>query len=127
MHGNVNLQGMSWHNHAYTYIHAGELKLNLTSKPALSDLMNKVAPKTPDKWKMIGLQLGVSVNRLNAIEYQRQADTNSIFMEVFTAWEKQPGDKPCTWSTMIDVLRSPAVGEHTLAQTLQESMETENT
>ena len=105
-------------------IHLGDLKLNLTSKPALPDLMSKVAAKTPDKWMQIGVQLGIDVNQLNAIESKRRTDTNSIFIDVFSAWEKQHGNMPYTWSTVINVLKSPAVGENALAQTLQDSMET---
>ena len=95
-------------------------ELNLTSKPAIRDLMNIVAAKTPNKWMEFGLQLGIDTNQLNAFERQRGGVTNSIYADIFSAWEKRQGDMPFTWSTVIGVLKSPSVGENALAQTVQE-------
>ena len=82
--------------------------------------MNIVAAQTPNKWLEFGLQLGIDTNQLNAFEKQHRGDINSIYADIFSAWEKRPGDTPFTWSTVIDVLKSPSVQEITQAQDIQQ-------
>ena len=100
------------------YPHA---ELNLTSNPTFQGLMNSVAVKTRSKWFEIGVQLGFTPDKLNALDKQHRGDSNLIFADIFSTWEKQPRNMPFTWSTVIDVLKSPLVGEITLAQNIQES------
>ena len=101
--------------------------MDLSSKPKISDLMNKVAAKVPNKWMQIGIQLDIPVSQLEAFNSQHQGESSKNFIEVFTHWEKQPGGKPKTWSTVIDVLKSPSVAEVSLAIDLELTIITQNT
>ena len=93
--------------------------MDLNSKPVVKDFMNRVAIHIPDKWMEIGIQLDIPQGRLEAFRQKHQGDSNRILIDVFSYWEKQPGDKPKTWSTVINVLKTPSVGEHTLARALE--------
>ena len=54
-------------------------------EPKLIDLINKIAVKLPDKWKEIGLGLGLEEHELAQIKQQEQT-INNIFSSVFTKW-----------------------------------------
>ena len=88
----------------------------LRSTPQIEELMNKVAAKCLDKWMMIGLQLKIDQQLMNAIPNK---EATNAFSVVFHQW-KNNGDPPFTWATIIDVLRKPIVGENQLAYELEE-------
>ena len=81
--------------------------------------MNKVATKVPDKWLEIGIQLGLEAAKIRAIASQHQGESAKIFMDIFDHWERQSGDQPKTWSTVIAVLKAPSVDESTLAHDIE--------
>ena len=60
-------------------------KLVLTDPPVHCDLLNKVAVKTPQKWKEIGLQLQVSHADIEAISMGNQTPI-LCFSKVFKKW-----------------------------------------
>eukprot|EP00731_Ephydatia_muelleri_P012519 Em0006g1413a len=84
----------------------------LDSEPSLPHLMGKVAAVIPSKCWAIGLQLGLTTAELQAICPQQQGLENyhRAFSEIFGEWRRR-GSLPYTWRTLIDVLRSPSVGE----------------
>ena len=84
--------------------------------------MNRVAVHTPHKWLEIGIELEIPHGQLQAYKQQHQGESTKIFVDVFNYWEKRPGSKPKTWSTVIDALRTPLVGEQTLAHNLESEM-----
>ena len=57
----------------------------LCYEPKLIDLINEIAVKLPDKWKEIGLGLGLEEYELKKIKLEEQY-INSIFSSVFTQW-----------------------------------------
>ena len=81
--------------------------------------MNHVAAGTPNKWKELGIQLGLENAHLQALDHQHRGKSNSIFADIFEHLRKNPGDKPFTWSTVIEALRSPSVQEEILARHLE--------
>ena len=93
----------------------GLKKLDLNSKPAIKEFVNRVAVHIPNKWMEIGIQFEIPHSQLQAFKHECHGECSKILVEIFNYWEKQPSDKPKTWSTVIDVLRTPSVGEHTLA------------
>ena len=97
----------------------GLKKLDLNSKPAVKEFMNRVAVHIPHKWMEIGIQLDVPRGRLEAFNQRHLGESMKILVEVFNYWESQSGDKPKTWYTVIDALKTPLVGEHTLASDLE--------
>ena len=62
------------------------------------------------KWFNIGVQLGVSVGTLKAIEKQYLNDPTDCFREALMTWLKSYAP-PTTWSKVVDTLRSRTVGE----------------
>ena len=90
----------------------------LNRPPTFTDLMNGVATKVVSKWQMIGILLHVSYSELERISKEK----DDIFMrlaEVFDLWQKR-GSPPYTWTTIIDALRAPLVGEVQLAKEVEE-------
>ena len=84
--------------------------------------MNKVAAKTPSKWFVLGIQLGIERAQLEAFKDKHCQKSGRIFADIFDHWKKKLGDKPKTWSTVIDALKTPSVGEEALAHYLELSM-----
>ena len=94
--------------------------VTFTGAPELRDLMNKIASVIPAKWRDVGIQLGLSPSTLDNIQSENGSQPHCnrlLFEKVFTEWDKHR-PKPYTWNTIIEVLRTPAVGEATLADTL---------
>ena len=96
---------------------------NLESEPDLSDLMNKIAAKIPSKWKDIGLQLGVDLPVLDGIATISLGDLNNCYSNVFTRWKNQNSQTHrYTWSTLVQALKKPAVGEDRLADEIKNEL-----
>ena len=93
-------------------LHAAVLK----TAPEMNDLLNKVAAKARNKWKLIGMQLNIDFGRIKTITSQ---DPIECYAEVFDTWQKK-GAPPYTWATIIDALRAPSVEEHKLATDLEQ-------
>ena len=82
--------------------------------------MNEVAAAIPAKWRQVGVQLNLTNEVLDEIQHQNAAKADMCklsFDQVFTKWEKL-GTSLHTWKTIVNVLRSPAVGEAILAEQL---------
>ena len=75
-----------------------------------------MASRARDKWQLVGLQLNIRQDQLNAFQHQ---DPIICYSEVFDLW-KRKGDPPITWTTIIDVLRAPSVQEDKLAGEIEE-------
>ena len=88
----------------------------LNRPPKHLDLLNKVAARARDKWRMMGLQLNIPMDQLNAMT---ATDPISCYADVFNWWQRN-GSPPYTWATIIDALRTPIVGEIQLAHELEE-------
>ena len=69
------------------------------------------------KWYNIGLQLGVSVGTLNAFKEQSNKPSECL-RETLTTWLKSYPPPPM-WTSIIDALRSSAIGETRLATDLE--------
>ena len=84
----------------------------------MSDLMNRVATKVTDNWEKIGILLDVPYSDIKTIS----RNTDDIVLrlaEVFDVWKKN-GSPPYTWTTIIDALRAPLVGQVQLAKEVEE-------
>ena len=86
----------------------------LTKPPEMLDLLERVACKAKDKWKLVGFALNIKRHQLNTISQNQ----NSIqcYSEVFTAWEETVDPKYFTWATIVEALQSPIVEENKLAR-----------
>ena len=86
------------------------------SAPELSDVMNEVAAKIPEKWHEVGIQLGLEQHQLKFLS-ESSPPGSQLFASVFTAW-KNCMRKDYTWATLIQALKTPAVNELRLAREL---------
>lgn len=85
------------------------------SGPAHSDLMNFVAAALPTKWRLVGVQLGLSLGSLDEIEKNHSDDCKRCFSAVFSEWEHQ-NTSPYCWGTVVHVLQAPSVEENRVAE-----------
>ena len=69
------------------------------------------------KWNNLGLQLGVSIGRLNAIQKDCHT-TSDCLRETLTIWLKTFSSP--SWSAIVDALKSRTVGEVNLAVELEQ-------
>ena len=95
----------------------------LISRPELPDLMKEVAANIPNKWRDVGLQLGLDQGVLEGIASISPGDTNLYYINVFSRWKNQNSTThPHTWSTIVQALESPAVGERRLADMIMSEL-----
>ncbi|KAL5491465.1 hypothetical protein EMCRGX_G016755 [Ephydatia muelleri] len=90
----------------------------------LCDLMNDVAAVIPAKWRLVGVQLKLPNGTLDEIQAQNAGRPDQCilsFEQMFAIW-RSLGTSPYTWETLINTLRSPAVGEVKLANKLNTKM-----
>ena len=88
---------------------------------SLFQFMESVATVIPDKWKRVGVALGLSQAQINAIDAQHRGDPLDCFAEVFHLWQQlSTTQQPVSWTTLVTVLCSRTVGEERLAGDLQE-------
>ena len=95
--------------------------------PSPKNLMNEVAAVIPSKWKAVGYQLSISNGTLDSIQMNHAGKPQAChhsFEEVFRTWKDQATTaatcSPYTWQTIIDALKTPAVGEVALAESLEQ-------
>ena len=88
---------------------------------SLFQFTESVAAVIPDKWRRVGLALGLTQAQLNAIDDQHRGKSLESFAEVFSMWQQlaTPDNNPVKWSTLVRVLQSRTVGEETLAESIQ--------
>ena len=81
--------------------------------------MNDLASLIPNKWRRVGIQLGLTNNQLDAVA-QNTLDPIDQFMKVLDWWQKLENTRrPCSWTTIVEVLRSNAVQEERMAEQLE--------
>ena len=81
-------------------------------------LCDHVATKT-NHWKEIAQSLQISRNDIDRINLECSESIQERFAKVFDKWRRE-NKRPFVWSTMVDVLRSEAVGEQALANVLDQ-------
>ena len=102
---------------------ASKYPAGLDSEPELSDLMKEVAAEIPGKWRDVGLQLGLDPGVLDGIASISPGDTDHCYRNVFTRWKNQNSTThPHTWSTVVQALQTPAVGEERLADKIKNKL-----
>ena len=89
----------------------------------LAVLLNKVAIHAQDKWKYMGIQLNIPMDKLDSMIV---ADPIGSYAKIFNWWQRN-GSPPYTWATIIDALRAPMVGEARLAHEVEDWVITRST
>ena len=93
----------------------------------MKELLNQIASKAKDMWHIaqhiVGIELDIDDHELNAIVH---ANPVQCYLKVFELWKKK-GTPPFTWTTILDALRSPAVGVNDLARGVEAWLEQRRT
>ena len=89
--------------------------------PELKDLINELAPAS-DRYYFIGIQLGISNEKLKIIKKDYPQETDMCFSEMLSYWLKNGVN--ISWKVVISALESPFVGHKTLAAGLREKYTT---
>ena len=81
--------------------------------------MNFVAAKIPEKWREVGIGLGLDATDIKRIEAEVPTHKSTpCYLAVFDTW-KNKGTTEHTWDTLLTVLRSPLVDASNLANTIE--------
>jgi len=84
------------------------------NKPDIQLLNKYVKPRAAYKWKDLGAQLMISMDRLTVIDQNYPRDAEACCTEMFTAWLRS--DTKASWAKLVDALKAPDVGLHVLAE-----------
>ena len=89
---------------------------------SLFQFMETVASAIPDKWKRVGLALGLSQEHISGIDAENEGDPLKCFTEIFNLWQQvSTPQQPVSWTTLVSVLRSQHVDEELLANCIEET------
>ena len=81
--------------------------------------MNCVAAKIPEKWREVGIGLGLDSADIIRIEADIPTHkSTSCYVMVFDTW-KNNGTKEYTWDTLLKALRTPLVNASKLASAIE--------
>ena len=69
------------------------------------------------KWYMIGIELGLDVDELDAIEANSHHRTDECLSKMLHSWLRQAIPRP-TWSKLVEALRSRSIGYTNMAEEL---------
>lgn len=86
------------------------------SKLDMKALCEEVVPYT-NKWMNIGISLEVSLTDVERINVDFQTEETRL-VQIFDKWNRKLFP-PFTWNTIVEVLKSPTVGELSLADKIQ--------
>ena len=87
--------------------------------PELGDLMNFVAAEIPEKWREVGIGLGLDSTDIKRIEAEVPTHKSTpCYVDVFYTW-KNKGTTEHTWDNLLKALRTPSVGASKLANTIE--------
>ena len=91
--------------------------------PTQHELISVLVPRLSIKWYAIGLGLGLSPQQLEEVQDNRPGDRDGCLKDVLMMWEDNAtDDKPYTWATMLDVLRSGKVGGKDFSMLLSKNL-----
>ena len=78
-----------------------------------------MAIEARDKWRLVGIELGINPDQLDVISEEK--DPVICYSEVFSQWEKKVNpDFPFNWRAILNALRSHIVEENSLAMEIEE-------
>ena len=95
----------------------------LDKSPDNRQLLNRVASEARDKWRLVGIELGIKQGSLDVISEEKNPILR--YSEVFSQWEKKANpDFPFNWRTILNALKSPIVEENKLAMEVEKWLRT---
>ena len=90
----------------------------ITSEPTLKELISHVGTAAPDKFKLIGISLGMDLSLLKSIEQQHGNDPMECYVAMFDHWIKSESSQ-VTWENVFMALESDIVRRPDLARTVR--------
>ena len=94
----------------------------LTEEDDIRELMGSLI-EVLDKWKFIGVDLGLKMSKLKTIEEENRGNPKSCFLDVLTNWlnrnynTKKFGEP--SWQKVVEAVANPAAGDNVvLAETI---------
>ena len=85
-------------------------------------LGNILVPRLSSKWEALGIQLNINItaDQFEKIRNKEHGEDSCLKL-VLMLWEdNDTDDKPYTWATLLDVLRSEEMNEGELASELEQ-------
>ena len=82
----------------------------------MKDLMDALYHKVADKWKVIGVFLGIPEGKLADIAKKCQDNPHKCLVEMLETWLKRV-HPPATWATIVDAVEF--LGEGQLGKELE--------
>ena len=79
----------------------------MNSTPSLKDLQQFVTPHYAIQWRVIGIQLGLSSETLDIIEYDNHYKIIPCCNTVLKTWLQM--DTTASWEKLLTVIESPAM------------------
>ena len=98
-------------------LHVLSLGARSEKPPKLKDLIGALYHKVADKWKMIGVLLGIPRGKLASIAEKYRGDPHKCLVEMFETWLERV-DPPTTWHAIIDAMEF--LGEEQLGKELRD-------
>ena len=96
--------------------------LTINDEVSTFQFMETVASKIPNKWHSVGIALGLTTTRLNAIDKYRRGDPLLCFSDVYDHWQQlSTSQQPANWASLATALSSNIVGENALALFIQKN------
>ena len=87
------------------------------NKPELKELMHALLNKVANKWKFIGMYLGIPMGTLNTLEVKCRNDPNQCLMEMLGSIWLQRVNPPPTWDAIIQAIEF--LGDEQLASDMR--------
>ena len=81
-----------------------------------------VGSQIPAKWELFGVQVGLEQGCLDCLRSDFH-DSKVRFLHLFNEWERRK-TSDFTWVTVVKVLYSNSLCEHTLAETIFKKLKT---
>ena len=86
------------------------------SVPSVQEVITELIPNT-NEWEDIAICLNIDMTEMERIRLDKDNEKRR-FIAVVERWQKN-GRPPFTWSTVVQVLTSPLVQEHNLAENIE--------
>ena len=108
-----SMEGGSNYETLFVFICTGQLSLKDLNR------VRREVWAARSKWFNIGLELDLEVSDLNTINRKHNRDADNCLRDCLKLWLRG-SHQPPTWSAMVKVLRSPAVGFAEIADEIEE-------
>ena len=105
----------------YGIQHLLHLNHEIEDQPSLRDFNNLVRQSVTPHWEDLGVQLRITVEKLDEIKANFPQNVTRCTLEMFKYWCQTYPNK-ATWETLLEALTSPSLQMNELAQRIQQNL-----